>query len=168
MLDVAAFSQLASDKGLKDAQYHLRVYRKVLTDKYDALPVSMQAATRTDYLNKLDDGAKKEYEAALKEAVAAKVPEYVAVAKAVRAAKVVRKQVKQDKPGAPKGQPMEQPTSHNETLEQVVTRYGMFEILDAVTRLLAAEKNTADKAKSLASLTRQLAVLMKPAEQKAA
>lgn len=167
MNTVGALSQLASNKGLKDAQYHLRVYRKVLIDEYKALPVSMHAGTRADYLNKLDDGAKKEYETALKEAIDAKQPEYVATAKAVRAAKVVRKQVVKATPGAPAGETQSHPVGPQETFEQMIGalgKPGVFIALDAIIAVLRVVPETAEKAKALNSLRNNLAKELKLAD----
>jgi hypothetical protein len=59
-------------------------------------------------------------------------------------------------PGAPKGQTQEHPVSPSENIEQVITRLGVFEVLEGLTRILAADKSTELNAKTLAAISAQL------------
>jgi hypothetical protein len=90
-----------------------------------------------------------------------------AEALAVQASKKAKTQKKQSTAGAPAGETKPQAASVNQAMEQYIAQFGaqgIFIALDAVTRILAAEKTTEAKAKSLTALRNQLAREMKPAE----
>lgn len=163
--DCDAIAKLITDKGLSDNSNHYhKAYRAAIVELFGALPVSMDGDARRKQVARMDDAQKATYEKTLSEQQAAGKPVEVATALAAHAVKSARKQVVQPAAGAPKGQVQTHPSSHKETLEQVVTRYGMFELMDAIASILLANKETADKAKALTSLRNNLAKVVKPAE----
>lgn len=161
--DTDALSQLIRDKGLSEHSNHFHVtYRECVTALYGAIPVSMDSDARRKYGERLTTEQKTVYDKALAAAKTESKPDAVATALAVRAVKVGKKQVKQPVAGAPKGETQNHPTSLKETVEQVIARYGMFEIIDGIVSTLNANPATKGKAKALASLRAQLAREMEP------
>jgi hypothetical protein len=58
--------------------------------------------------------------------------------------------------GAPKGQTQDHPVSVAESVEQMIARVGIFEVIEGLTRVLAVDKSTELPAKALAAIAAQL------------
>lgn len=164
--DINAFKAIYEQKK-RDPQWLLKIYRATCEAVFGALPVSSDVDAVRIRDSRMTDSQKLEHDKARAAALADGKTEQHATAIAVRAAKKAKTQKVQTSPGAPVQQVKDQPANEGEMMEQFIARFGaqgVFIALDAVTRILAAEKSTEDKAKALTSIRNNLARQLKPAQ----
>lgn len=155
--DQQAFALLAKERKLADNQYYRKLYAGVITELYGALPVSLAddaAKKRTQRLKAAPAYQQAAYHAAIAENK--DKPEHVREALALHAVKQAKKPAGQPTAGAPKDTPKPQAPSPAESLEQLVARYGLPETLELVAKILASEKATQIKAKTLCAIAAEL------------
>lgn len=131
--DRAALKELATQKGLADDQWLRKPYNAAVHLLYGALPEAQTAAAI----------AKR----ALREA------NEKAGVTTVKAGKKV--EAPANKPGAQKGTTAPERTSAVETIEQYITRVGLWQVMDACARILNADKSTVEEAKALQPIVKK-------------
>lgn len=131
--DRAALKELATQKGLADDQWLRKPYNAAVHLLYGALPEAQTAAAI----------AKR----ALREA------NEKAGVTTVKAGKKV--ETPANKPGAQKGTTAPERTSAVETIEQYITRVGLWQVMDACARILNADKSTVEEAKALQPIVKK-------------
>jgi hypothetical protein len=160
--DRAALTQLAKDKGLSDfTDYHLMEYTIAVRTLYGATPVNMSIEAkrkRAERIAAISPDATKAYAKAYADALAADQPDYVAEALGHAAGvKVKGKRVKADA-GAPAHVPQEHAVKRPENIEQLLATFGLFETLEAIARIVAADKSTETQGLTLNAVANQLRV----------
>lgn len=166
--DRAALTQLAKDKGLSDfTDYHLMEYTIAVRTLYGATPVNMSVESnrkRRERIAAISPQATQAFEKARADALAAGKPEYVAEALAHAAGvKVKGKKVKADV-GAPANATQEHAVKRPENIEQLLTTFGLFETLEAIARIVAADKSTEIQGVTLNAVANQLRLALKRGE----
>lgn len=133
--DRAALKELAKQKGLADDQWLRKPYNAAVHLLYGALPEAQTAAAI----------AKRKLRDAEEAAKAAKGITTVKAGKVVSAPKA----------GAPKGETSQRAASAEETIEQYITRVGLWQVMDACARILNADKSTVNEAKALQPIVKK-------------
>lgn len=117
--DQSALREIAAERKLKDAQWLRKSYAKAVRETYGALPVAQTA----EAILKRQQRAAQE---AIKRQAAGNPPAPTA--------------------GAPAGQTQEHAPSPSETMEQLVTRLGLFNTGFALVRILESDESTKGQA----------------------
>lgn len=166
--DRAALTQIAKDKGLSArTDYHLMEYTIAVRTLYGATPVNMSVESnrkRRERIAAIGTNAVQTFDATRAEALKAGKPDYVAEALAQAAAVKVKAKKVQASAGAPANVPQEHAISRPENIEQLLTTFGLFETLEAIARIVAADKSTEIQGVTLNAVANQLRLALKRGE----
>jgi hypothetical protein len=156
-LDLAALQSIAEEKG-RSYEWLRKCYASAIVELFEELPVS---ADPEALRKRAERAAKKaqQKQVLIDTGLTQKPKDWVDVEVPAQA------KIK-SKAGAPKGQTQEQPVNYQEGLEQFLTRHDTFEVLDALARILASDKQTELEAAGLASIASKLRQSIKPREVK--
>lgn len=163
--DQAALAELAKAKGLVDNQWVRKPYAAAVRALYGALPVSLNQESLAKAATRRDAGQAAAHAKTLEENK--DKPQHVREALAAEAAALVKKTkvAEQTAPvGAPAGKTQNKDVSPAERYEQIITEMGLFNALETISRILAADKSTSTQAKTIAALDNQLRGILKPAK----
>lgn len=146
--DRDALKELASDKGLADDQWLRKPFNAAIIAIFGALPEAQTAAALAKRKVRDAEDAKKletlnKTRKSAGEAPLDKLPKKVAAPAATRPQ------------GAQPGKTLAQPTPVSETIEQLIARVGLWEIMDACARILNADQSTSAEAKLLQPIVRK-------------
>lgn len=166
--DRAALTQIAKDKGLSErTDYHLMEYTLAVRALYDATPVDMSNEAkrkRRERIAAISPQAVQAFDKTLADATQAGKPAYVAEALAQAAAVKLKGKKIQAAPGAPANVPQTHVTPLPESVEQCITRFGLFECLEAIARIVAADRSTEIQGVTLNAVANQLRLAMRRAD----
>jgi len=153
--DLKALQAVAEEKA-RDYVWLRRCYSGALMELFQALPESNDPEAK----RKREERKAKKLEAkqVLIDAGLTKAP------KDWQAVEVTATPAKKSNAGAPAGEVKDQKVSFSEQLEQFIARHDVFEVLDAVARILADDKSTELEAAGLTSIANKLRLTLKPRE----
>lgn len=174
--DQAVLAALAEKRGLASDQWVRKPYAAAVRAVFGALPVSMSQESQAKAASRRNPAQQRAFDHVLADAQHKDKPAHVRHALAAEAASKIGKDgttppASNDdggkagsNAGAPAGQTQQHPVSAEEAIEQLVARVGVFPLLQAVAKVLAADKSTELQAKTITAVDNQLRKILKPAK----
>jgi hypothetical protein len=148
MLDLEALKSIAEEKS-RSYEWLRKCHASAVVTLYKQLPESASP-----------EAIRKREERAAKKAAQTNVLVAAGLRKAPKGSTPVTPVTQaapvQSNAGAPKGQTQNHPVSYEESIEQFVARHDVFEVLEAVARILAVVDETESDAKALAAVAAKL------------